>query len=238
MKIDITTLTDFEISQLSPRISVTSKLDGIKSWSLMAGDTCPGSYDSNGNVVEVCKACYAKGGNYRFKNVKTAREINKLAWKNDDFESLMIKALQDSRYFRWFDSGDMYSLKLAKKIYNIMVATPWVNHWIPTKMYKFKKFHDILNQMNDLPNVSIRFSADSLIGETLNKDYPQFNNSTVIESLNDVPNNVFPCLAYTFDDNACNGCRECWNKNTRTIAYVAHGQKAKSIYKHIKIVQE
>ena len=37
------------------KISVTSKLDGIRSWSLQALDTCPGSIESPGVLVDACK---------------------------------------------------------------------------------------------------------------------------------------------------------------------------------------
>ena len=46
------------------RVSRTSKLDGIMSWSLPAGRSCPGAA-----TASVCAGCYAKTGNYRFANV-------------------------------------------------------------------------------------------------------------------------------------------------------------------------
>jgi hypothetical protein len=44
------------------KLSKTSKLDGILSWSLQALDTCPGSKDSTGNLVPACQGCYATTG--------------------------------------------------------------------------------------------------------------------------------------------------------------------------------
>jgi L-asparaginase II len=41
------------------KLSVTSKLDGIRSWSLQALETCPGSIASDGELVDACKGCYA-----------------------------------------------------------------------------------------------------------------------------------------------------------------------------------
>jgi hypothetical protein len=49
------------------RISVTSKLDGIRSWSLQALETCPGSIADDGGLVDACKGCYATTGNVRAK---------------------------------------------------------------------------------------------------------------------------------------------------------------------------
>lgn len=52
------------------KLSKTSKLDGIKSWSLEALVTCPASVKAGGELVDACKGCYATTGNYRFPNVK------------------------------------------------------------------------------------------------------------------------------------------------------------------------
>jgi len=93
------------------KLSKTSKLDGIMSWSLQALDTCPASRDSNGELVPACRGCYATTGNYRFKNVKAPREFNREDWQRAGWVSDMTAALDSSRYFRWFDSGDMYALE-------------------------------------------------------------------------------------------------------------------------------
>ena len=95
------------------RLSKTSKLDGILSWSLQALDTCPASKKNNGELVDACKGCYATTGNYNYPNVKAPRIENKEDWKRDTWVNDMVLALDSSRYFRWFDSGDMYDIRLA-----------------------------------------------------------------------------------------------------------------------------
>ena len=134
------------------RISVTSKLDGIRSWSLQALDTCPGSKASDGSLVDACSGCYATTGNYVFDNVKAPRLHNREDWQRDAWVSDMVKALDSDRYFRWFDSGDVYALELAEKILEVMTLTPWVKHWMPTRMFKFAKFRPIIAKMQALPN--------------------------------------------------------------------------------------
>ena len=66
---------------IKPRISKVSKLDGIKSWSLQAMDTCPGAKDSiTGKPVDACAMCYAyKVGNYNYPNVIEPRLQNQEA---------------------------------------------------------------------------------------------------------------------------------------------------------------
>ena len=75
------------------KISITSKLDGIRSWSLQALDTCPGSIESPGVLVDACKGCYATTGNYRFPNVKAPREFNRIDWQRIDWADDMVQAL-------------------------------------------------------------------------------------------------------------------------------------------------
>jgi hypothetical protein len=213
------------------KLSVTSKLDGIKSWSLQALDTCPGSKNADGTLVAACSGCYATTGNYRFPNVIKIRANNFAEWQAPSWESDMISALENERYFRWFDSGDMYNLKLAKKIYNIMKNTPWVKHWLPTRMAKFPKFQTIINEMKSLDNVSVRFSSDSITGE-----YDETHGSVIIQHAEDADNKMSVCHAYT-PENAgkCNGCRACWDKSVELIAYVAHGKKIGKVYKTFEL---
>lgn len=199
------------------RISKTSKLDGIKSWSLEARSTCPGSTDSDGNLVPACAGCYAVGGNYRFKNVKAPREENRQDWKRDAWVSDMIDALRNDRYFRWFDSGDVYDVRLAEKIYQVMAATPDVKHWLPTRMHKFAKFADVLARMQALPNVMVRPSSDSVTGEFV----AGLHGSTIVPDTTP-RDGVTLCHAAT-NAGKCGPCRACYSKDVPVIGYLAHG---------------
>lgn len=210
-------------------LSETSKL-GCKSWSLQALETCPGSIGDNGELVEVCQGCYATAGNYRFPNVKRVRDINKAEWQADSWVSTMVDALQDSRFFRWFDSGDMYALDLAEKIYEVCLSTPWCKHWIPTRMYKFAKFREVLDKLNALPNVVVRFSGDN-IGQA-----PKFGEfvSMVVAPQELHAANAHVCPAYT-QGGKCLTCRACWDKNVQNVAYPAHGKKMGKVLRLVTI---
>jgi hypothetical protein len=206
------------------KLSKTSKLDGIMSWSLQAIDTCPGSSNGKGGLVEACQGCYATTGNYRFHNVKAPREFNREDWKRDSWVDDMVQALDSSRYFRWFDSGDMYDLSLANKILAVMKATPWVKHWLPTRMHKFIKFQHTIDAMQELPNVVVRLSSDSVTGETV----PGQNTSTIFSDT--LPEGSTECKAYQHAGK-CNGCRACYDKTVSVIAYKAHGVKMAKVIK-------
>lgn len=206
------------------KLSKTSKLDGIMSWSLQALDTCPGSKDSLGELVPACQGCYATTGNYRFANVKKPREFNREDWKRDSWVDDMVQALDSSRYFRWFDSGDMYDLRLANKILDVMIATPWVKHWLPTRMHKFIKFKGVIDRMEALDNVVVRFSSDSVTGGFVGG----LNSSTIFSDT--VPVGATECQAYQHEGK-CNGCRACYDKSVSVIAYKAHGVKMAKVIK-------
>lgn len=209
------------------KISVTSKLDGIRSWSLQALETCPGSIAAPGELVDACKGCYATTGNYRFENVKAPRRHNKEDWQRLAWSDDMVSELKKDTHFRWFDSGDMYTLALAEKILEVMKRTPWVSHWLPTRMHKFPKFRQVLSEMQTLPNVMVRFSSDSITGDYTKK----LHGSVIIPTAADIKPGMTLCRAYE-NEGKCSGCRACYDKKVKVIAYPAHG---KTMHKVIKI---
>lgn len=212
------------------KLSNTSKL-GVKSWSLQAINTCPASIGADGELVDACKGCYATSGNYRFANVKAPREFNRLAWQEESFTADFIKALHKERFFRWFDSGDMYNIKLAEKMLEIMKSTPHVNHWLPTRMHKFKKFHAVIQEMAALPNVAVRLSSDSITGELVNSSVSDLNSTIIPEGEIDSYNG-FICKAF-YQDGKCLDCTACYNKGVKTVAYVGHGVSMKKKQKNL-----
>jgi len=207
--------------QTQVKVSKTSKMP-CKSWSLEAIATCPASKGEDGELVDACKGCYATTGFYLMGNAKKLREHNSEDWKREEWVSEMVYELRNQTYFRWFDSGDVAWLKLAEKIYQVCEQTPNVKHWIPTRMYKFPKFKAILDKLNELPNVRVRFSSDSVEGDFTNE-----HASTII-SYADSPTDAFICEAYS-RDGKCGDCRACWQKDVPMIAYVAHGMKMNKI---------
>jgi hypothetical protein len=207
------------------KISVTSKLDGIRSWSLQALDTCPGSIASPGELVDACKGCYATTGNYiRFENVKVPRRHNREDWQRMAWCDDMVTALAKDTHFRWFDTGDMYTLALAEKILEVMKRTPWVSHWLPTRMHKFPKFRQVLSEMQALKNVMVRFSSDSITGQYTKG----LHGSVIIPTADDVKRGMTLCRAYE-NDGKCSGCRACYDKKVKVIAYPAHGKTMQKV---------
>lgn len=210
------------------KLSKTSKLDGILSWSLQALETCPGSVAKDGGLVDACKGCYATTGNYNYPNVKLPRALNKEDWQRDEWVNDMLLALDSSRYFRFFDSGDMYSIDLANKILELCTKATWVKFWIPTRMHKFNKFKQVIDALNALPNVVVRLSSDSVSGGLIEG----LNTSTIFSG--DVPAGVTECQAYQHEGK-CNGCRACYDKDVKVIGYKAHGVKMAKVIKILQV---
>ena len=208
-------------------LSKASKMPG-KSWSLQAGDTCPGSINPlTKEVIEVCADCYAKSGFYRMDNVKAPRLSNRKDWKRPDWADDMVAALDNERWFRWFDSGDVYHPALAFKIFLVMQKTPHVQHWLPTKSYKIPRIRAILERMKLLPNVAVRFSSDSMTGE-----FDADHGSTVIPFADSVTSASKVCDAYE-RSGKCGDCRACWSKEVAVVAYPAHGRRMGRIVKEL-----
>lgn len=200
------------------KVSKTSKL-GTLSWSLQAIETCPGSVGTDGALVAACSGCYATTGCYNFPDTKKVRSDNKAAWQEADWVEVMVHALRKQTHFRWFDSGDLYSIGLAEKVLAVMQATPHVKHWLPTRMYKFPKFHAILATMQALPNVMVRYSSDSVDGT-----FGAGHGSTIVPAGAPVPAGVTLCTAPS-QGGKCLDCRACYDKATAVIGYQAHGKK-------------
>lgn len=200
------------------KVSKTSKL-GTLSWSLQALETCPGSVAADGSLVAACSGCYATTGCYNFPDTKQVRKDNKAAWQEADWVEVMVARLKKQTHFRWFDSGDMYSLSLAEKMLAVMVATPNTKHWLPTRMYKFPKFHAVLAAMQALPNVMVRYSSDAVDGT-----FGAGHGSTIVPAGAAVPAGVTLCHAPS-QGGKCLDCRACYDKSVAVIGYQAHGKK-------------
>ena len=201
------------------KLSKTAKL-GTLSWSLQAIETCPGSVGADGNLVPACSGCYATTGCYNFKGTKAVRSDNKQDAKRAGWAADMVAALKKQKHFRWFDSGDMYSLELAEKIYHVMKHTPGTKHWLPTRMAKFPKFAEVIARMQALPNVMVRFSSDAVDGSYT----PGVHGSTILPEGMAAPAGVTVCQAPQ-QDGKCLDCRACYDKQVPVIGYVAHGRK-------------
>lgn len=220
------------------KLSKTSKL-GTFSWSLQARETCPGAVDTDGVTVPACAGCYATTGYYHMPSVIKVRADNRTAWRDDGFVADMITALRHEKHMRLFDSGDFYHAELATKWLKIMMALPSVQFWVPTRSHKVARINLVLSEMEALPNVAVRYSADSIDG-TFD---PELHGSVIYTDDVQLPGNllqdglVYKCPAYTETHaGKCLDCRKCYDKTTPVIAYKAHGNKMRGVVNKAKKV--
>jgi hypothetical protein len=216
------------------KLSTPSKMKGTcKTWSTLAVTHCPASrvtaldvdkYDdlSIGDLVPACSNCYADKGFYHMPTVKAPRIHNASDWKRDTWVADMVETLTGHAHFRWFDSGDMFHIGLAEKIYQVMKQSPNTAFWLPTRMHKLDKFKPILAKMAKLSNVVVRKSSDSIEGKRIAGK----NTSTIIASSLARSYSVGYTCPATIPGNKpnckANDCTACWDKEVKVVAYVFH----------------
>lgn len=208
------------------------------SFSLPAGKdgACPMSVYGNNSI---CGSCYASVNRYNMPNVLTAQWIRFL-WAKSlletevgqiQFETIMTNAIDrhvKNNYFRFFDSGDIFSPQMAMSLYKICLALPHIKFWFPTRSWQAVNANWIQPMANlaSLPNVTVRPST-----LFFNKLPPKVSNlsagTTVITKLGilNLPQykNISLCPK-TINGGSCesNNCRSCWENDTE-IAYLVHG---------------
>ena len=198
------------------------------SWSLPAGTSCPGA-----KGAEVCEGCYAKKGMYRFPVVKNVREHNKQDYHRDDWVDDMVKEVSKYDYFRWFDSGDIETPELAKKILQVIETTTATTHWLPTRSDKIPAIARVVQgyygddkigngyNIYACKNVAVRPSADNI---GLNNQERPGVNSYVIK-----PEEIFEAkkqgihvcpVGINPNQKSCDTCTMCYTD--AEVAYVLH----------------
>lgn len=173
-----------------------------------------------------CEKCYAFEGFYKvYKNSIDRAQHARLDSLADplwvEAMSFLIRHYcRDGKaknlrgtYFRWHHSGDIQSLEHLCNIVKVVIATPNVSHWLPTREYKFVQLYRQL--YGEFPtNLVVRLSAHMVDG-----DAPSgygLPTSTVTTHHDET------CIAPT-QDNECGDCRACWTVDVENVSYGLHG---------------
>ena len=164
-----------------------------------------------------CNGCYAMKGNYLFPNVTQGLQKRFDAFRHIRFVeamSFMINRYsKKSGYFRWFDSGDLDSVNMLKKIVMICQATPTIKHWLPTR--EVKVVSDYLKIYKKFPdNLLVRVSSPMIDGKPLKFDYTSTVHHKQKAIGHDCPSR--------FQENKCMNCRACWSKEVKNVSYHKH----------------
>lgn len=203
-------------------LSDTSKMP-CKSWSVTALACNIGSKLAQ-VAGSVCHGCYALKGFYRMPNVASTLHNRLSLMAEKGWASAMIakiKAEEKSGFFRWFDSGDIQSLKNLKDIVRIALALPEIRFWLPTKEYGIvSEYYELYGPFPQ--NLTVRLSAYMVdkAGPDSLADAMNLTTSEVASSPQ--PSETKQVCPSSTQGNKCLDCRACWNPNVKTVVYRLH----------------
>ena len=189
------------------KISLTnSKLgDKIPSLNLPIEGTCRGDAPCRKS------GCYAKKGNWIYKNVQESlkQNLKEFLTDSDKFFDDIINWINNDdvtyKFFRWFSSGDIVNYKFLKGMVRVALACP------QTKFLCFTKKFNLVNcflEFGDLPeNLRIVFSGwdkDFKVDNPFNlpMTYINFKDKSKNAKIDEY---AIPCTG------SCRTCKACWS---------------------------
>ena len=195
-----------EARKITGGLSAPSKMPGpahnLPAWRCITGVKLQAVKGS------VCAGCYAMKGRYRFKNVKDALDRRLTALTDPRWVDAMVTLITGEKWFRWHDSGDIQSIEHLENIFRVCRKTPDTQHWMPTREAQFIKRLNV----NQVPrNLIIRMSSH-MIDQGPVSFWPW--TSTVVTDGKSCPAQE--------QGNECKDCRQCWDRETRNVAYPKH----------------
>ena len=205
----------------------------VPSWSLPAGFSCPGATKDKESP---CAHCYASQGMYLLDTTARAQWI-RFQWTRDCLKtaegrqtwiSTMAEAIRatGTKYFRWHDSGDLFSPAYVKAVAEVCPLTPSVCHWLATQSFNVPTLDGAIREhLLPLPNVVVRPSVarmDAFPPRRRSIGYAA--GATVYTAKGNAHKSVRLCPKSTLGGScASNDCRLCWNAPTVPVGYLVHG---------------
>ena len=191
---------------ITDSLTGTSKMPG-KSYSLPAWECQTGSklWDT---PTSPCFYCYAKKNNYvRYPAIKKAQYRRLEAIKNPQWVEAMAAQIQNMKWFRWHDAGDVQSHEHMAKILEVARLTPNTKHWMPTQERPYLPDPEVVPD-----NMIIRLSGAKIDGPA---PKAWSHSSTVVTDGK-------PTCPSSKQGNKCLDCRACWDKSVPTVSYGKH----------------
>lgn len=222
----------------------------------------------------VCQYCYAEGGQYATWQVQLAQAVT-YAWtrsalEDGTFVDVMVYAIEGAdyllsggkkagqqyraetlpgRYFRWHDSGDIFSAKHLRALVEIARRCPTISFWAPTRIWAtgwgVREVNAIaLSPQGWPPNFALRPSA--FVANDPPPDPAKLGPGWAAGSVVFHEDNVndpeareiiqWQCPTYDIlgqetascrnaqrpDDPSKKGCRACWREVDKVVNYTLH----------------
>ena len=203
-----------EASVLAGGLSDPGKMPG-KGWSISAHRCVCGS-KLREVPNSICSTCYAHKGRYPMDTVQNAQERRFMRYERhgSTWVDLMVLALQNERWFRWLDSGDLQTDTMLERILDVCERTPDTRHWLPTREYKLVE--RVLRRRTVPANLQIRLSAHMIDGPAPSKLAERYGIGT-----SQVLTDNWDCPAKE-QGNSCQDCRRCWDPGVTNVSYPLH----------------
>lgn len=170
----------------------------------------------------VCEGCYALKGFFRRHGVQQAyqRRLDQFAdpqWVEAMQKLVYWQAIESGTpHFRWFDSGDLQSAEMLRKIAEVARLTPHIRHWLPTREYRMVQAY--LAEQSLPENLAVRLSGHMVNGAP--PVHFVLATSTVHSLL--VSAHGYICPARELLPANCGLCRACWSKEVKNVSYPRH----------------
>ena len=175
-------------------------------------------------VGSVCNKCYAIRIQKIRPSVDKGYKLNLSKWLSSDpiewikaMAFLILRMNKGVLYHRWFDSGDLQSLKMLESICEVAKATPKVKHWLPTREVGIVSNYYKKHNAPFPSNLVVRVSSPMIDGPPLQGGYS--NTSTVHTKGKEHTGHACPA---SHQGNQCLDCRACWNMNVKNVSYPKH----------------
>jgi len=182
--------------------------------------TCPNGRKLCGVRGSICERCY--GTNKRSRYVARgyvmvpAWQRRLAATQKEFFVDAMVRLMRGLPYFRWHDTGDVYSRAYWACICAIAERCPETRFWLPTKEY------GLLGEKHP-GNLMVRFSAplidtDARHVERMARRYRHISTVSTHDS-------EYRCRSTEGVDRSgvhlqmCNECRDCWDDTVPIVDY-------------------
>jgi len=193
--------------------TTNSKLSAaIPSINLPAGRTCRPD-------APCFKKCYAKKGNWRFRNVQKSLSDNLEEYLRDPafYFHFIAVTTKFSRYVRWHSSGDIVDARYLVGMCDVARENPEVNYLCFTK--KFDLVNAYIDGGNAIPeNLHIVFSGWDKAFEVDNPhNFPVTYVRLKNEDNGHIPEDAIPC------GGKCYECIACWQlQKGQTVYFEEH----------------
>jgi hypothetical protein len=212
-----------EASRYVGGLSRPEKMPG-PAYSLEPLVTCTNGRRMRGKPGTVCSTCYGlsqSGRYFRFaKTMKRAWDRRYEATFKPHFVDAMIRLIEDEPYFRWHDTGDVYSVQYLGSIIAIAERLPGTRFWLPTGEYWIRNY--------PLPsNLVARYKVPIINPDQRTIDYWIRKYGTICTvSDGDSPARCSLTKKLSRDGknyvSTCGECRRCWDSSEVWVDYKLH----------------